>query len=87
VAIRNDLCGCEVWVVTSKDKSGLEAAKILWFLRAVIGIIDDKIKNSRNEPCMKSLNVTVNKCRENWKSQVQHSTGNMITRRMVHYQF
>jgi hypothetical protein len=29
VAIRNDLCGCEVWVVTSKDKSGLEAAKIL----------------------------------------------------------
>jgi hypothetical protein len=37
MAMRGGLYGCEIWVMTSRDKSRLQAAEVQ-FLRSVIGV-------------------------------------------------
>jgi cyclopropane fatty-acyl-phospholipid synthase-like methyltransferase len=62
MAIRSGLYVCETWVMTSKERSRLQAAQ-MQVLRLVTGIIrrDKIINDNRNKLCIESLNDTVNK--------------------------
>jgi sarcosine oxidase delta subunit len=79
------ICGCEKWVVVSRDENRLQTAEMRFLRSVIVTTIRDTIRNddSRNKLCIGSLNGTVNKCRERWKTHVQRMTENRSPRQMV----